>query len=541
MDRLRPGEATIIHGEKGRMEADADAAGPPRFAGMPLVSGYLVLWAVIMAVLGGLLVAGQLRQAREAFSGDAAAIHREIDTRLRANEFVLNAAAAFAGVVGPDDSDALAAFASQVLRDFPHIHLIELQQRVTPGALDALVQRLHGEGRYGFQLRGGPPGAAEYFPVVASVPPREGSGGRLGWDVRGDPIAWPAAREALSSGRAVATRFFPWAEDGGFAYVLFRSVRPPLAERGDVLLASLLVRAPDLLPDRRSLPPGFQVRLQHGLSASAEDQSVLFDTAAGTGAAVRWVFPRLSSVRIFGSDAQPFVLSVSQQLGGWMLDPLLTASYVVTAGLSLLAALGLARGRLRREAERRAAERRLYYLANFDSLTALPNRNLLGDRLQQALSRARRYQSAVAVMFLDLDGFKAVNDSAGHAAGDRLLQMVADRLTAVVRAQDTVARLSGDEFVVVLEDVKGRDDAERVTAQLRDAFVAPFSIGSFDFMVTASIGLALYPEDGGDGASLLRRADERMYALKHPEWAAPANRRRPDRRWEGDPSVLGKH
>lgn len=156
-----------------------------------------------------------------------------------------------------------------------------------------------------------------------------------------------------------------------------------------------------------------------------------------------------------------------------------------------------------------------HYLAYHDSLTRLPNRQLFYDRLQQALIQAKRYSHLVAVLFLDLDGFKEINDSKGHNVGDRLLQMVSDRLTFNVRASDTVARLGGDEFTILLHGVKNSEDAESVAQKILNAFDEPFAINENDIFITTSIGICMFPFDGNDSDSLIRSADLAMYRAKN--------------------------
>jgi diguanylate cyclase (GGDEF)-like protein/PAS domain S-box-containing protein len=160
------------------------------------------------------------------------------------------------------------------------------------------------------------------------------------------------------------------------------------------------------------------------------------------------------------------------------------------------------------------SQARLDYLAHHDALTGLPNRLLFSARLEHALQRAARDRQGVALMFLDLDGFKAVNDSLGHLAGDQLLQGVAERLRASVREQDTVARLAGDEFVMIVEALADPGDAAVVARKALDALAAPFRLAGQDVTVTASIGVSLYPSDGRDLATLLRCADHAMYRAK---------------------------
>jgi len=164
--------------------------------------------------------------------------------------------------------------------------------------------------------------------------------------------------------------------------------------------------------------------------------------------------------------------------------------------------------------ERRLAQAKLAHQAAHDALTGLPNRTLLLDRLRHALARQVRSGAGVAVMFLDLDRFKVVNDSLGHTAGDELLCRVAERLSAQLRPGDSVSRLGGDEFVVLLEDVESIDDACDVADRLKGALVQPVSVGEASVVVTASIGIAMARHPGADADALLRDADTAMYRAK---------------------------
>ena len=163
--------------------------------------------------------------------------------------------------------------------------------------------------------------------------------------------------------------------------------------------------------------------------------------------------------------------------------------------------------------ERKAFEQQLTQQAFYDALTALPNRVLFRDRLEQALVRAARRQDRVGLLFLDLDNFKLVNDSLGHHVGDALLVEAAERLRSAVRAQDTVARISGDEFVVVLEWLGGEPDALPVARAVAEQFSRPFLLSGRNLTVTASIGIAV-SGDGSDAESLIRDADVAMYRAK---------------------------
>jgi diguanylate cyclase (GGDEF)-like protein len=164
--------------------------------------------------------------------------------------------------------------------------------------------------------------------------------------------------------------------------------------------------------------------------------------------------------------------------------------------------------------ERKRMESKLEFLANHDALTNLPNRRLFYDRVQHGISRAQRSGERVAVLFLDLDQFKTINDSLSHQVGDRLLQSVAKRLAAVVRDGDTLGRLGGDEFVLLMEGQLGLHDLSVVADKLLAAFHEPFQVDGHNLYPTGSLGISLYPEDAADADQLLRNADAAMYQAK---------------------------
>ncbi len=164
--------------------------------------------------------------------------------------------------------------------------------------------------------------------------------------------------------------------------------------------------------------------------------------------------------------------------------------------------------------EQKRAEQRLVYLAQYDALTGLPTRALFHDRAQHALARANRDEKLVAIMYLDLDHFKNVNDSMGHHAGDELLKAVAKRITSCLRDVDTVSRMGGDEFTVILESIPHIDNATIVAEKIIDVMQEPFHLDGRDIQVTVSIGITIYPMDDKDMSNLLKDADEAMYRAK---------------------------
>jgi diguanylate cyclase (GGDEF)-like protein/PAS domain S-box-containing protein len=163
---------------------------------------------------------------------------------------------------------------------------------------------------------------------------------------------------------------------------------------------------------------------------------------------------------------------------------------------------------------RKTAEQKIEQLAHFDELTNLPNRNLFYDRLDQAVARAKRYQQKFAILFMDLDGFKQVNDEFGHHVGDSLLGMVAERLTRSARDMDTVARVGGDEFVFILNNIEYADNVFLVANKILDSLSRPFVFKGKSCSIGCSIGISIFPDDTEDTETLVKMADDAMYIAK---------------------------
>ena len=192
-----------------------------------------------------------------------------------------------------------------------------------------------------------------------------------------------------------------------------------------------------------------------------------------------------------------------------MLSPLESSEGVlVTAAIRDISVRKKAEAHLLRMA------RQMTYSAEHDFLTGLPNGSLLNDRISQAIALARRHGNHIAILFLDLDGFKHINDSLGHQIGDKLLQSVATRLADCVRDPDTVSRQGGDEFVVLLSELQQAEDASVTARRMLQVAAEPSSIDHHDLHVTASIGISVYPDDGLDAETLIKNADTAMYQAK---------------------------
>jgi len=164
--------------------------------------------------------------------------------------------------------------------------------------------------------------------------------------------------------------------------------------------------------------------------------------------------------------------------------------------------------------ERKQLEQKLEEMATHDFLTGLPNRVLLTDRFNMAAALAQRNKTRLAVMSLDLDKFKSINDTLGHEAGDQVLKTVSTRLTGIIRASDTLARIGGDEFVLVMQETKRKEDATAIARKMLDTFAEPLLIDGHQVHLSTSIGIAIYPGEAEDLDTLIKKSDSAMYYSK---------------------------
>ncbi len=327
----------------------------------------------------------------------------------------------------------------------------------------------------------------------------------------------------------------------------------PLGIKGEVIGALMMYSAHDDAFDKLTVSrlSAFAVRVTVAMLGAQEQQNLRLMEAAMSNAAnamfisdcngcVQWLnealcrFSGYSVEEIIGSNPRLFNSGKHDQIF-WreMWDTILSGKpwrgditnrdkagelYTVTQGIS---PLFNDKGELTHFlavqqdiSEKRRLEEQIHYLAFHDALTELPNRMLFQDRVQQEITHAKRGKTKFAVLFIDLDGFKAVNDTRGHAAGDRLLQIEAERLRNCVREGDTVARLGGDEFTILLRGITGGEGLKRVLRKIIKSVAQPCELGEFNATVTASIGISLYPTDATGIEKLLIHADEAMYQAK---------------------------
>lgn len=487
----------------------------------------LIVWALATAGALAWVVKGSLGSVEREFAEYGEHFHAQIRDKLRANEAVLYGFAAFLGVIPRDDREAASQYARSILERYPHIYMLEIVRRVPRSELAAFSAQVRRKWYDGFTVRDFDYDGerewrevrqkAAYYPVILAEPESDAAHAAIGLDI--DSLAGLQAAIARSTkqGTPVASEVFRLFE-GDDAFILFRPV-PAAADAGGRsgilagdLYALMVIRARDLLPPFSELSP---VVGHHAQFGAGSDGAPLFSMDARRPALLGdRLFPPLRIERSVGDLSQPVRLVLERPLG--IND--LSGSGLATVGFASLLSLALLLGYVSaarvREHEHERQRRAMEHLALHDTLTGLPNRFLLLGRLQQALTSAQRHGRRLAVLFLDLDGFKPINDRYGHHAGDELLHEIGHRLRRCIRDCDTVARHGGDEFVLVLTDIRAPEAAAAVAEKILQAVAEPVTVGGTPLQVTTSIGIALYPDCGLDSEALLRAADAAMYEAK---------------------------
>ncbi|MFZ4479808.1 MAG: CHASE domain-containing protein [Rhodoferax sp.] len=264
--------------------------------------------------------------------------------------------------------------------------------------------------------------------------------------------------------------------------------------------------------------PGLSLALYDGADPNASSLLYRSDAAASAAHASRSSGRKANEYMVVAGHPWTLVLTAQEEFESRLGRG--SQSVIAVAGISLSSLLALlvwsmitARTRALRLAASMTEE--LRHVAQHDVLTNLPNRALFDDRMNQELARAKRKDGSFALIFLDLDGFKQINDSHGHAVGDQLLRQAARRIEACVRAADTVGRIGGDEFIVLMVEVSELKAILGLAEKIRTATLQPFVVDGRELSISCSIGVAVYPQDGDDAIALTRKADEAMYFAKH--------------------------
>lgn len=495
------------------------------------------LIALVAAGLGitafavSLLLATEVGRWERRFDDETRMLASEIKNKLDTNEAVLAGFAAFLQAVDRGDTESAMRYAAAATASYPHIYMIEVARRLPVAEEKSFIAAMRAAWRPDFtiktfaELTGRPSRHNEArndtWPILFMYPSLPESNGIFG--LRLETVDYLAHSLALAqqNRKPVVSPVFDLYE-GGSAYILLQEVNRPAQPTtsqlnffGNTMTAMLLIRTQALIPPQFRSGEPQAMWMEARIAAPAKPDSPLFlQTAAPANRLDHALLPLFQRQIVIDSLSQPTVLQFERQLRWQELlsRDLLAMLLVLACALVLIPWLTirhyLALDRASLEHERAA------YLATHDLLTDLPNRFLFIDRFEQAKQHWQRNGNAFALLLIDLDRFKEVNDRHGHAVGDQVLIAAASRMKRELRACDTVARQGGDEFVALLANLLQAEDAGKVGEKLLAAIAEPIETTAGSIRLSCSIGIAICPTHGDRLDILLRHADQAMYRAK---------------------------
>ncbi|TCS36528.1 diguanylate cyclase (GGDEF)-like protein [Paucimonas lemoignei] len=463
---------------------------------------------------------------REEFQFRSRDIADRIEKRLSLYQQVLKGTIGLFAVNGEVSRESFRTYinALGLLENYPGIEGIGFSVVVPPSQKDRHVQQVRRSGFPEYDIK--PPGERDIYTSILYLEPFEGRNlHAFGFDMYSDERRRAAMAQARDSGQAVMSRKVTLVQEvesevqPGFLMCLpvYRKGAPhdTVAERRENLVG--WVYAPFRM---RDLMRGIEGTRTRELDLEIYDgdktgpENLLYDSNRGAEPVGHDpLFKHVSRLEIAGHQWLIEVSSLPLYETQQRVD---RAGLILRGGISISLLLALLVWLFLDDRARtlQAADQAMR-LALYDALTGLPNRKLLNERLTLALVKARREHGMVALLFIDLDKFKPVNDEYGHAIGDLLLKEVGVRLQHCMRASDTMARVGGDEFIALLEDIDGSEGAGKVAHKILHALTQPFDVSGHRLEIAASIGVAIYPENGEDQTTLTKSADMAMYDAKN--------------------------
>ncbi|HYE35153.1 sensor domain-containing diguanylate cyclase [Methylocaldum sp.] len=484
-----------------------------------------ICWLLIACAGLAFAVFLDIQRETQRFSENSALIQKQLVSQTRRYVDAAHSLAAFLKVQEPVNQEKVSTYTRLIAEQNAGIYFMGAVQNLEREGLDEFMALRHHESAandssahaFSYVKNNLTWQAVPNKPVLRSLtsvePYNDKTRPLLGFEFDSVPLLRDAFQRALQSRGITASHSF-LLSNGDWGYALIE----PVDLRGEVSFAVVICRVKALLQ-----LPSDSVSLALTLFESAREGASLNDglihrQALPVTSLESALFPKLLFRSSLGEPEKFFVLEIEQQLGWADLDWHRLNLIFVGSLAFLFVFFGVARIHDRYERRKFEEGNRLFLMANFDPLTGLPNRQLFMNRLEQALITAHRSRQKVALLYLDLDGFKQINDYYGHQTGDKVLQRAARIFQHSIRETDTVGRLGGDEFVVLLQNVGDLRGAESVANKIKKAFRQPSAeangINKALPILGTSVGIAVYPEDGSTTAELLRTADQAMYQDK---------------------------
>lgn len=479
-----------------------------------------------------LLVKYSFDTEKNRFERNGESLYSLLNEQVKINETVIEGFAATVSAVGVRDWDEIREYARHMKLRYPHIYMFEIVEKVLHKNKNNVESYFRKNVDKNFKIKQFKYRSSRqwedvgkkdfYMPIVFMEPFPKEFRDILGLDVSSTPFFMDSLKKTIERHLAVSTIPFTLIENK-LAYLIYKPIirysdnNQPHDHSFNLenRYAILVVLADSLFKNQLISMPDYNITLYHSNFSFGDRAGVLYHKAGlQVSTFESYLFPRFIFEQELTNESQPLALHIEYQAGWSILNIWLLVTILLGSIVFLCVMLHYAKKYYQRQMMRQQETENLFYLANHDGLTGLANRNLLLDRLAHALKQAERSGARLAVLFMDLDDFKAINDEYGHDVGDQLLQSASERMLACIRIGDTLSRRSGDEFVLVLENVANKEKIDAVVEKIKAAFENDFVINGKNLKVGISIGVAVYPDDVATEDGLLELADDRMYQNK---------------------------
>lgn len=495
--------------------ADVHDMAHQRLVGLYGLLGFFLFLLFIFSLF--FLVWQNFNQAKSDFRQFGFKINDSLHQSLVINETILDGFAAFLADVGMQDPFRARFYSRTMMERYSELYMFQVAQKVNGADVNTFEEHLSssldsqvvirrfefGEGL--IHVKKDP--SRSYYPLVFVEPEENNSFNMLGLDISSIKFVRKAMNLSLDSGLASISEGFELV-DGNNAFVMIKPSLLPGQQVPDQY-ALLVVKTQALLNDIALNERGIELEVRY------ENLAPMIAVKTSTLASwENWLFPQIQFEQQFALGQGKVYLKLKQQLG---LHNIHTGFVFVIIGICLFIGFFVhryLRSHYQGEVEKLKATRQLYQQANYDRLTGLANRHYFEDFFARSVAGCQRRADKLGVLYVDLNNFKTINDTCGHATGDRVLTITAAILLDCVRADDVACRFGGDEFVVLLERVDGSDDVQKVIFRIHEEMAKVQFVEHHNINISASIGFALYPQDGETLDTLLHAADHKMYAAK---------------------------
>lgn len=485
----------------------------------------LGIWILLCLSAVATLVVLNLRDLKKDFIQYSEAYSDHLDKKMISSETILKGFSALFGAIGNTAPETVSRYVKNVIETNNQIFSLEIVQKIPKEQIETFVASKRRDGIPNFTIKSFSFDSDRkwqpitdkpfYYPIVFMEPLPNGSQYILGLDMESVPFLKQAMMESFVRHTPIATRPFRLVE-GNLAYVVFCPI-PSL----DKLAVDMVIDAAKLAePARFPITDGWSVVIHHKDFKSDDPKGQLFaKTSKARSSLETALFPIFTYKRQLATNGEPFTFVMTRQAGWGDLSLGLLVLMLCLSFASCLMLVGYLHGVQRSRFQHLKNHKHMWKLANYDALTNIPNRMLLTDRLNQALAVSERSEQYGALIFLDIDNFKALNDSRGHDTGDKLLIEVAKRLQDCIRDIDTVARFGGDEFVVILSELgngyaEAADAASMVAEKIRTTLENPYNFQEYEYRTTVSMGVSIFFGNQQSISDLLKSADTAMYKTK---------------------------